>query len=96
MTGMKDYFNDMMRNIKEIPKADVESPNFMECVEACICPFCHSEEFIIFLKNIPIGKAFYHFCPYCSKSWAVEYDRFTGEHCAGEIDLSDFLPDDPE
>ena len=41
MTGMKDYFDDMMRNIKEIPKADVESPNFMECVEACICPFCH-------------------------------------------------------
>lgn len=93
MTSMKDYVDEMMDDIAESNGSDENEPSFQESFEAGVCPFCHSEEFIILIKKEPQGKSFYHTCPFCGNSWVLSFDPETDEIIASEIDLSEFLPD---
>ena len=96
MTSMKDYVDEIMKEVFEIPGENDHTPDYQKGVEIVCCPFCQCEELVIYFKETKYGHKAYHSCPNCEKAWLIEFDHINETYSASEIDWSVNLPDVPE
>ena len=96
MKSMKEYVDEIMKEVFEMPQGNEHEPNYQKGVEMACCPFCNSEDLVIYFKETPIGQNAYHNCPSCQKAWLVEFDHINETYSASEIHWSVNLPEIPE
>ena len=93
MKSMKDYVDEIMKEVFEIPDGNEHEPNYKKGVEMECCPFCRSEDLVIYFKETRNGQNAYHSCPNCEKAWLIEFDYINETITGGEIDWSVDLPE---
>ena len=92
MTKMKDYVDQILEGLEETQENhELTAEDFEESLDTSVCPFCHSEEYMIVIQKMPEGKSYLHTCRHCKRSWLLEINGLTGEGRVGEIDLSQLV-----
>jgi uncharacterized protein YbaR (Trm112 family) len=93
MKSMKDYVDEIMKEVFEMPKGIEHEPNYQKGLEMACCPFCNGVDLIIYFRETAIGQNAYHKCPSCKKAWLIEFDYTNDSYAASEIEWSVDLPD---
>jgi hypothetical protein len=92
MKSMKDYVDEIMKEFFEMPDENEHKPNYQKGLEMACCPFCHSEDLVIYFQETAIGQNAYHNCPNCEKAWLIEFDYGKETCTASEVDWPVNLP----
>ena len=96
MKSMKEYVDEIMNEIFNLPSEMRNEPDYKDCIEMVRCPFCQCEDLVIYFKETKYGHKAYHSCPNCEKAWLIEFDHINETIETKEIDWSVNLPEIPE